>query len=260
MSESLHDPALERDPQGPTWYWKIDRAMLREAAEIRRRDPKEFRGAVLTYFGFGGRDDGRILERMRAHPEGRRVLAERIPLPPGILHPELLRDLPEDTLGYHYYAHCHHHGLDPMLISSESEKVAREFPATPEHAFVYDRYRDSHDLWHVLTGYGTDMAGEAGIIAWTYGQTLNRGYLLIFLLNALMCTKRGRPDVFRTCWQGYRHGCRSPLLLAVDWHAHLERPIDDVRRDLGLELARPYRVFHMADAPGAPDEPLEPRC
>lgn len=142
-----------------------------------------------------------------------------------------------------------------MLISSESAKVANEFPATSEHAFVYDRYRDSHDLWHVLTGYGTDMAGEAGIIAWTYAQTRNKGYLLIFLLNAMMCTTRGRPDVFRTCWQGYRQGRRDPLLLAVDWQEYLHRPIDEVRRELGLEVARPYRAFHMADAPGAPDRP-----
>ena len=157
------------DERAPTWYWELFFALLREAAAIRRRDP-------------------------------------------------------------------------------------REFPATSEHAFVYDRYRDSHDLWHVLTGYGTDMAGEAGSIAWTYAQTGNRGYLLIFLLNALICLKRGRPDVIRTCWQGYRHGKRSPLLLAVDWTPHLERPIDAVRRTLGLEVARPYPVFHMADGPGAPDE------
>ncbi len=246
--------AAQHDEQSYTWYWKLDLGLLREAAEIRRRDPREFRGAVLTYFGFGGRDDGTIIARMRSHPEGRRVLADRTPLPPGILEPERLANLPEGSLGYEYHRHCRENRLDPKLISVESEKVAREFPATPEHAFVYDRYRDSHDFWHVLTGYGTDMAGEAGIIAWTYAQTGNRGYLLIFLLNALMCLKRGRPDVFRTCWQGYRHGKRSPLLLAVDWTPYLDRPIEEVRRSLGLELARPYPVFHVADAPGAPDE------
>lgn len=238
----------------PSWGWKIDLAMLREAAAIRKRDPREFRGAVLTFFGFGGRDDGWIIERMRAHPEGREILTERRPLPPGILEPERLAGLPEGSLGHAYWRHCREHGLDPKLISVESEKVAREIPVTEEHRFVYDRHRDSHDFWHVLTGYGTDMAGEAGIIAWTYGQTGNKAYGLICLLNALMCTWRGRPDVFRTVWRGYRHGVRSPLLLAVDWGRYLHRPIEAVRRELGLEVARPYPVFHMADAPGAPDE------
>ena len=241
-------------PEAPTWYWRIDVARLKEAAEIRRRDPNEFRQAVLTYFGFGGRDDGPIIERMRAHPEGQRIVAERIPLPEGILRPELLADLPQDSLGYRYYVHCRDNRLDPLFISVESQKVAAEFPATDEHRFVYDRYRDSHDFWHVLTGYGTDMAGEAGIIAWTYGQLRNKGFLLIFLLNCLMCTKRGRPDVFRTAWRGYRHGARSPLLLAVDWQEHLAKPLEQVRRELGLEVAAPYPVFDMPDAPGAPHE------
>ena len=241
-------------PTTPTWFWKIDFSMLKEASEIRKRDPKAFRGAVLTFFGFGGRDDGAIIERMRKHPNGRRILRDRVPLPPGILEPELLKELPEGSLGYEYYLHCQKNNLDPNLISTESEKVASEIPATDEHRFVYNRHRDSHDFWHVLTGYGIDMAGEAGIIAWTYGQIRNKAYLLICVLNAMMCTKRGRPDVFRTVWAGYRYGRRSPLLLAIDWEDYLERPLDEVRRELGLDVAPPYPVFHMADAPGAPDE------
>lgn len=241
-------------PEPPTWGFKIDLSMLKEAAAIRKRDPKEFRGAVLTFFGLGGRDDGAILERMARHPVGRRILDERIPLPPGILQPETLADLPPGSLGYEYARHCRENRLDPMLISTESEKVARDFPATESHRFIYNRHRDSHDFWHVLLGYGIDMAGEAGIIAWTYGQIRNRAYLLICLLNATMCTSRGRPDVFLTVWRGYRHGVKSPLLLAVDWQQYLSRPLDEVRRELGIEPAPAYRRFHMADAPGAPDE------
>lgn len=141
-----------------------------------------------------------------------------------------------------------------MFISTESEKVAAEISATDEHRFIYNRHRDSHDFWHVLTGYGIDMAGEAGIIAWTYGQVRNKAYLLICILNAIMCAKRGRVDVFRTIWQGYRYGVRSPFLLAIDWTPYLPRPLEEVRGELGLESAPAYSIFHMADAPGAPDE------
>ena len=239
--------------QEPTWYWKLDFARLKEAAELRRQDPRGFRSAVLTFFGFGGRDDGAIIARMRSHPEGSRILAERTPLPEGVLRPELLKDLPEGTLGHEYWKHCVENHLDPLKLSTESQNVAQEFPATEEHAFVYDRYRDSHDLWHVVTGWGTDMAGEAGIIAWTWAQLRNKGYLLIFLLNGFMCTKRGRPDVYWTCWKGYRHGVRSPLLMAVDWNRYMDRPLDAVRRELGIEVAPAYREFEFLDAPGVPE-------
>ena len=251
MAEST---APTTEATAPTWGWKLDFDMLREAGEIRKRDPKAFRGAVLTFFGFGGRDDGWILRTMRAHPTGASILRDRRPLPPGILEPQRLADLPEGSLGRAYYEHCRHNDLDPRVISTESEKVAAEIPATEEHRFIYNRTRDSHDFWHVLTGYGIDMAGEAGIIAWTYGMMRNKAYLLICLLNAILCTRRGRPDVFRTIWRGYWYGRRSPQLLAVDWEPHLARPLDEVRRELGLEAAPSYRLFHMADAPGAPEE------
>ena len=243
------------DEPNPTWFWRIDFDLLKEASAIRKRDPKAFRGAVLTFFGFGGRDDGPVLERMRRDPNGQRILKEQTPLPQGILNPDQFASLPTDSLGYRYYRHCRDNDLDPQFISSESEKVASEFPATEDHRFIYNRYRDSHDFWHVLTGYGTDMAGEAGIIAWTYAQTRNKGYLLIFLLNALMCTRRGRPDVFKTCWQGFLQGRRDRFMLAVDWNQHMDRPLDEVRRELGVSEAAGYRTFHMADAPGAPDLP-----
>lgn len=250
------------DPNAPmiraadleTCAWRLDFGMLREAGGIRARDPKAFRGAVLTFFGFGGRDDGWLMRRLASHPTGRRMLAARQPLPPEILDPSPLAALPTGTLGREYYEHCRHNELDPRVISTESEKVAAEIPATEMHRFVYALHRDSHDFWHVLTGYGIDMAGEAGIIAFTYGQLRNKAYGLICLLNAMMCTRRGRPDVFRTVWRGYWYGRRSPLLIAIDWRPHLSRPLDEVRRELGLERRPDYRVFHMADAPGAPDE------
>ncbi len=256
MPQATTRDAAHFDRPDATCRFRLDFSMLKEAAAIRARDPREFRAAVLTFFGFGGRDDGWLLRRMQRHPLGSRILAERRPLPPGLLDPKRLEQLPPGSLGFEYARHCREQHLDPMLISVESEKVACEIPATPEHRFVYDRHRDSHDFWHVVTGYGTDMAGEAGIIAWTYGQTRNKAYLLICLLNAFICLKRGRPDVFATVWRGIRHGRRSPLLLAVDWDAYLARPIDEVRRVLGIELAPAYRSFEMADAPGAPDPPV----
>jgi len=248
----IDSPSRSNVATEPTWFWKIDLGLLKKAAAIREADPTDFRSAVLTFFGLGGRDDGAIIERMRSHPEGQQIVANRTPLPDGVLNPELLKDLPRGTLGREYLEHCEANQLDPMFLSVESARVADEYPATDEHRFVYNRYRDSHDLWHVLTGYGTDMAGEAGIVGWTYAQLRNRGFLLIVLLNAVMCTMRGRPDVFATTWRGVRHGKRSPLLLAIDWSRYLDRPIDEVRREIGLETAPAYRPFEVLDAPGAP--------
>ena len=60
--------ALPPKADAPTWRWRIEPSRLREAAKLRRADPNNFDSAVLTYFGLGGRDDGAIIEKMRAHP------------------------------------------------------------------------------------------------------------------------------------------------------------------------------------------------
>jgi ubiquinone biosynthesis protein COQ4 len=50
-----------------------------------------------------------------------------------------------------------------------------------EHPIVWysRRLRDVHDIWHVLTGYGTDALGEACVVSFSYGQTRNLGFAFI---------------------------------------------------------------------------------
>jgi hypothetical protein len=68
--------------------------------------------------------------------------------------------------------------------------------ATPEVAFLNDRYRDLHDIWHVVTGYGTDLAGEYGIVALQSQQVGYRAMLVMGFLSMLMTSL------------AERHGCR----------------------------------------------------
>ena len=42
--------------------------------------------------------------------------------------------------------------------------------------------------------------------------------------------------------------------MAVDWNDWLDKPLDQVRRELGLETAPAYREFEFLDAPGVPDD------
>tara|TARA_B100000767_G_C19755435_1_gene532753 strand:- start:436 stop:1254 length:819 start_codon:yes stop_codon:yes gene_type:complete len=231
--------------------WRLNIDMLKMAAKIRKKNPNDFQSATLTFFGLGGRDDRAIMRRMASDPQGQRLVRERVPLPAGILKPEFYQNFPVGSLGRIYFEHCDTLGLDPEFLSIESAKVSDTLPITETHRYVYYRHRDSHDFWHVLTGYGTDMAGEAGIIGWTFAQTGNRAYGLIALLNATLCATRGRFDVFKTAWSGFLHGKKSPLLMVIDWEGYMDMPIDVVRKSIGLSLSNPYQPFEMQDAPGA---------
>jgi hypothetical protein len=95
-----------------------------------------------------------------------------------------------------------------------------------------------HDLHHVVTGYGTTLAGESEIAAWELASgclrwpaatVLNMFALGIGLLIAPLCVMRA--------WSRGRH---TRNLYSEDGVDHLlPRTVTDLRRDLGLDAARP---------------------
>ena len=92
-----------------------------------------------------------------------------------------------------------------------------------------------HDLWHVLTGYGRDEAGEAANLAFTYGQTRSRGAGLI-VLTAVAIGMRTHPIAWpRYLFRAWRRGRRAAMLTVAPWEELLPRPLALVRQSLGVE-------------------------
>src|SRR6185295_19117735 len=101
-------------------------------------------------------------------------------------------------------------------------------PVDPEREFFFDRLRDMHDLWHVLTGYGRDEAGEAANLAFTYAQIGNPGIGLIVLAAAVL-----GPHGEWFSWQRYllrawRRGRRASWLPAARYEELLALPLAEV--------------------------------
>jgi ubiquinone biosynthesis protein COQ4 len=125
--------------------------------------------------------------------------------------------------------------------------LGRDF--SPEHAYVRDRVRDSHDLFHTLTGYGVDLFGEAGVLAFTFGQTENKGWAVLVFFNVLVALLSRRLDGLVVAWKGYRRGRRARYLPAVvDWERLLQVPLDEARLELGISPLEPYRPLDTENA------------
>ena len=149
-----------------------------EKSRIQRRSPEAIGPAVHTIDAIGlllGRGDRFMVSRMKASPQGRALLEARHDVLSVIADRDALRALPDGTLGREYCRFAEENQLFPEMLAAEvraarSETGGQVPDATPDAAYLHDRYRDLHDLWHVLTGYGTDMAGEWGIIAFQSKQ------------------------------------------------------------------------------------------
>src|SRR5262245_59091277 len=108
--------------------------------------------------------------------------------------------------------------------------------------------RDSHDLWHMITGYGRDLVGEACVLAVTYAQTKNRG---IGAIVAMAYWRAGRElrSARVAIREAYRRGKRAAWLPAADWEALLARPLREVREQLGFGEPPQYEAVRSAGAP-----------
>jgi ubiquinone biosynthesis protein COQ4 len=93
------------------------------------------------------------------------------------------------------------------------------------------RFRQTHDLWHVLTGYAPDVEGEILLQAFTYAQTGVPSALLIAALGTLRWAKLA-PSHARKLLEAHRRGKATARLATFRWERHWATPVETLRREL----------------------------
>lgn len=204
---------------------------------------KEDTGQVFKIIdALAGNADDRMYNRFMATETGRRIIAEKRNLIALLNDREHLKRLPEGTLGRCYYEFMVEENLTAEGLVAASEEAPRR-KDRPEGAIIFgDRMRDSHDLWHVTTGYGRDGLGELAQLAFYYAQTRNRGIAFIVLMGARKAHQEApKVGIWRAVREGYRLGKKAKWFPAADWEALLEKPVEEVRKELGMGVPAIYR-------------------
>ena len=182
-------------------------------------------------------------------PRGR-ALMESEPFLPAILDDhETLKKLPAGTVGRAYVDFMEREGLSAAGLVAESDKMRRGRPIYNDQIQWYaNRLRDTHDLLHILTGYGRDGLGEQCMLGFTYGQNRNLGNIFIAYLGGLELKRRIKTDapVFAAIRQGQRHGTAAPSIINEDIRALLAEPIEAARKRLGIGQPTQYQAAHGA--------------
>ncbi len=201
-----------------------------------RRDNDDTTQVFRIVQALRGNGDARNVERMRESAIGRAILDERRSMLDVLADREKLRALPEGSLGRVYLAFMEREGLTADGLAAAAEEGYGERTEDPDVRTYADWARDSHDLWHVLTGYGRDPLGELCLLGVLYSQIRNPGTAFIALagLTHVPFEYPGAPCV-RAVLQGFRIGRRAEWMLAQDWEALLARPFEEVRATLRLE-------------------------
>ncbi len=187
---------------------------------------------------------------------GERLLRERPSLVSVLADRDALRRMPEGSLARAYLAFVESEGItaDGLVEASETGRMLEREPGS-ELEFVSERMRDTHDLWHTVTGYKGDLLGETALLAFNVPQTRNPGIAAIVLLGFYKVRELSAVSVIL---DGFRRGAKAEYLPAIDWEALLPLPLEEVRRRLNLEAPPQYTVVRSDElrAQGR----LEPRA
>jgi len=191
---------------------------------------------VFEFFEAVGGDDGeRHFQALVAEPEGRRLLAARPQLVEVLADEAYLASLPEDSLGGWYLRFMRKRGFAPSgLLEARERGVGKRQEVDADHEWFFDRLNVMHDLWHVLTGYGTDELGESALIAFSEAQIPNRSFPLLLIAAVVKGPKSWSLAWPRYLWRAYRRGKRARLLTAAPFEELLPLPVPEVRARLGV--------------------------
>jgi ubiquinone biosynthesis protein Coq4 len=169
-----------------------------------------------------------LVEGYRKMPHGAQALRDKPRI--GAINLEVLGRLPEGTLGHEYARFMRRHGLDPSALPS--------YPVEDDASFIEAHLRETHDVWHVVTGFEPNVAGELGLQAFYLAQFPNHVALAILsagILNTLIYGFEDSEARMNQIARGWLMGRKARPLFGTDWKKLWSTPLSEVRARLGLE-------------------------
>jgi len=157
---------------------------------------------------------------------------------------EMLRRMPEGSLAQAYCDFMEAEGLTAQGLVDEFESfMEQRGDFRDQFGWYMNRIRDTHDLLHVLTGYGRDALGEQCVLAFTYGQQPAPAHLFIAYAGAIEIRREVKSDapVLRAIREGQRLGKACPRLAEQRVLELLPLPIEEVRARLNITPPHHYR-------------------
>ena len=124
--------------------------------------------------------------------------------------------------------------LDREGVSADSRDSVK-YIDDEECAYVMQRYRESHDFYHALTGLPVFVEGEVALKAFEFANTL-----LPMTGLSMFAVMRMKPAERSRFWRMYlpwalSNGLKSEEVINIYWEEELVCDVHELRAKLGLE-------------------------
>ncbi|BAY17592.1 hypothetical protein NIES21_34320 [Anabaenopsis circularis NIES-21] len=173
------------------------------------------------------------IDYVKTLPEVVEIVQERYLAPP----PDLtaLAQLPSESLGRCFAEYIQKTGFDPNYY--------RPLPITDDTSYVLTRLRQTHDIWHLVTGLGSNVNGELGLQAFCLAQ-IRIPLPILLIAGGLLRTLFTAPDELGNLLEniaiGYRMGAKAKPFLAQKWEDDWDKPLSLWRKELDIIVVDQY--------------------
>jgi ubiquinone biosynthesis protein COQ4 len=146
---------------------------------------------------------------------------------------ETLLTYPHDSLGYIYAATMKKAGFDPNLHAGMT--------AESDAHYVELRLSQTHDIWHIVTGFDTSPIGEIGLQAFHLPQfpyPLATMLVANSLMSSTLFAPQELPQLLMAIAQGFQMGKSAKSLFYQKWEEGWEKPLTEWQEELNIQPIR----------------------
>lgn len=180
-------------------------------------------------------------------PQGQMLMQHDGDLPALLDDHAALAKLSPNSVGRAYLAFMESEGLTAAGLVEESEKLRVGRPRYNDQLqWFSNRLRDTHDLVHVMTGYGRDALGEQCALGFSGGQYGAWTDIFLSWAGAFELRRRVKADapVMQAVKEARRMGKAAAPIYAQNIRELLAEPLDAARARMGIGSPNQYRIAH----------------
>ncbi|MEM8672827.1 MAG: Coq4 family protein [Cyanobacteria bacterium P01_G01_bin.67] len=142
---------------------------------------------------------------------------------------DTLWEYPQNSLGYIYALSLKQSGFDPDLYS--------DITIDSDASYVEARLGQTHDIWHIITGFGTSTIDEMGLQAFHLAQfpyPLATMLISNVLVTITLLNPEESPRLLDAIQRGWKMGKQAKQLFSQKWEQAWDKPVAQWRDELNI--------------------------